>query len=176
MFQRAGSHGNSRPLVGLGGWSLPPQLSRAIIKCQLLLQTTAKVSPTQKSYSPLWMTCIYDFLQDCQLIHSPDPYHIEWIGYFWIWLTLIIVLQCFTFITHSPPYVVSFFHLGCVPHSLIHLLTHPLMSAYSFLSWTHLPLFSADSFIYITHSDSDLLTNHSHAPYLPLFSYHFLLW
>ena len=52
-----------------------------------------------------------------------------------------------------------------MPHSFIHSLTHPLTSAYSFLSRTHLPLFSDDSFVHTTHLDSDLLTNHSHVPY-----------
>ena len=60
---------------------------------------------------------------------------------------------------------VSHFHLCCVPHSFIHYLTHPLTSAYSFLSQTHMPLFFADSFVHTTHFDSDLLTNRSHNPY-----------
>ena len=71
-------------------------------------------------------------------------------------------------ITHSPLTPVSYFHSGCVPHSFIHSLTHPLTSAYSFLSWTHMPLFFTDSFIHTTHFDSDLLTNRSHIPY-PLY-------
>ena len=68
-------------------------------------------------------------------------------------------------ITHSPFTPVSYFHKSCVPHSFIHYLTHPLTSAYSFLSRTHMPLFSDDSFIHTTHFDPDLLTNHSHTPY-----------
>ena len=52
-----------------------------------------------------------------------------------------------------------------MPHSFIHSLTHPLTSAYSFLSRTHMPLFIDDSFIHTTHSYSDLLTNRSHVPY-----------
>ena len=71
----------------------------------------------------------------------------------------------FHFITHSPFTPVSYFHLCCVPHSFIHSLTHPLTSAYSFLSRTHLPLFFTDSFFHTTHSDSDLFTNHFHVPY-----------
>ena len=54
---------------------------------------------------------------------------------------------------------------GCVPHSFIHFLTHPLTSAYSFLSRTHMPLSFDDSFVHTTHFDSDLLTNRSHTPY-----------
>ena len=77
-------------------------------------------------------------------------------------------------ITHSFFTPVSPFHQCCVPHLFINILTHPLMSAYSFLSWPHLPLSSADLFVPMTHFDSDLLTNCSHTPYLPLFSYHFL--
>ena len=60
------------------------------------------------------------------------------------------------------------FHIfikSCVPHSFIYYLTHPLMSAYSFLSRTHMPLFLADSFVHITHFDSDLFINCSHVPY-----------
>ena len=68
-------------------------------------------------------------------------------------------------ITHSPLTPVSHFHLGCAPHSFIYYLTHSLTSAYSFLSWPHLPLFFADSFVHMTHFDSDLLTNRSHVPY-----------
>ena len=76
---------------------------------------------------------------------------------------------------HAQPICfVSSFHQGCVPHLFIHFLTYPLTSAYSFLSWPHLPLSSADSFVHMTHFGSDLLTNPSHTPYLPLFSYHFL--
>ena len=77
-------------------------------------------------------------------------------------------------ITHSPLTPVSYFHLCCVPHSFIHSLTHPLTSAYSFLSRTHMPLFFDDSFIHTTHSDSDLLTNRSHIPYPLCFPYLFL--
>ena len=68
-------------------------------------------------------------------------------------------------ITHSPLTPVSYFHYGCVLHSFIHYLTHPLTSAYSFLSRTHMPLSFADSFVHTTHYCSDLLTNHSHTPY-----------
>ena len=68
-------------------------------------------------------------------------------------------------ITHSPFTPVSSFHLCCVLHSFIYSLTHLMTSAYSFLSRTHMPLFFADSFVHITHSNSDLLTNHSHTPY-----------
>ena len=107
--------------------------------------------------------------------HSPNPYHIESNSYFWIWLMFFVVLQCFTFITHSLLYLVSSFYQSCVPHSFIHSLTHCLTSAYSPLSRPHLPLFFTDSFIHTTHFNSDLLTNCSHTPYLPLFSYHFLL-
>ena len=52
-----------------------------------------------------------------------------------------------------------------MPHSFIHSLTHPMMSAYSFLSRTHMPLSFADSFVHTTHYCSDLLTNRSHTPY-----------
>ena len=72
---------------------------------------------------------------------------------------------CFFLITHSLFTPVSYFHLCCVPHSFIHYLTHPLTSAYSFLSRTHMPLSFADSFVHTTHFDSDLLTNRSHVPY-----------
>ena len=77
-------------------------------------------------------------------------------------------------ITHSPFTPVSSFHSRCVPHSFIHSLTHPLMSAYSFLSRTHMPLFFDDSFVHTTHFDSDLLTNRSHTLYSLCFSYLFL--
>ena len=73
-------------------------------------------------------------------------------------------------ITHSPYTPVSYFHQCCVPHSFIHSLTHPLTSAYSFLSRTHMPLFFADSFVHMTHFNSDLLINRSHTPY-PLCSF-----
>ena len=72
---------------------------------------------------------------------------------------------CFT---PSRTALLPLFHIfikGCVPHSFIHSLTHPLTSAYSFLSRTHMPLFFADSFVHTTHFDSDLLTNRSHVPY-----------
>ena len=72
---------------------------------------------------------------------------------------------CFT---SSHTALLPLFHIfikGCVPHSFIHFLTHSLTSAYSFLSWTHMPLFLADSFVHTTHFDSGLLTNHSHVPY-----------
>ena len=68
--------------------------------------------------------------------------------------------------SHTAP--LPLFHLfikGCVPHSFIHYLTHPLTSAYSFLSRTYVPLSFADSFVHTTHFNSDLLTNHSHTPY-----------
>ena len=84
--------------------------------------------------------------------------------YFWICLTIFII-PLFHPITHSPFTPVSYFHSGCVPHSFIHSLTHPLMSTYSFLSRTHMPLFFTDSFVHTTHFDSDLLTNRSHTPY-----------
>ena len=94
----------------------------------------------------------------------PGLISIECLVYFWISLTLFII-PLFHPITHSPFTPVSHFIKGCVPHSFIHYLTHSLMSAYSFLSQPHMPLFFADSFFHKTHFDSDLLTNRSHVPY-----------
>ena len=94
---------------------------------------------------------------------------IECLVYFWIYLTFFVTPFVLSHHTQPP---LPLFHLllkGCVPHSFIHFLTHHLTSAYSFLSWTHLPLFSTDSFVPITHFDSDLLTNRSHTPYLLCF-------
>ena len=89
---------------------------------------------------------------------------IECLVYFWICPTFLVI-PLFHSISHSPFTPVSSFHYGCAPHSFIHYLTHPLTSAYSFLSRTHMPLFFADSFIHTTHFNSDLLTNRSHIPY-----------
>ena len=89
---------------------------------------------------------------------------IECLIYFWICPTFFVI-PLFHPITCSSFIPVSYFHQGCVPHSFIHSLTHPLTSAYSFLSQTHLPLFFADSFIHTTHFGSDLFINRSHVPY-----------
>ena len=99
---------------------------------------------------------------------------IEYLVYFWICSTFFII-PLFHLITHSPFTPVSYFHLGCVPHLFIQFLTHPLTSAYSFLSRPHMPLFFTDSFVHTTHFDSDLLTNRSHVPY-PLFSSYLFLY
>src|ERR1700753_2924888 len=96
---------------------------------------------------------------------TPGLISIECLVYFWICLTFFVIP--FVSSHHAQPFL-PLFHIfikGCVPHLFIHYLTHPLTSAYSFLSQTHMPLFFADSFVHMTHFDSDLLTNCSHVPY-----------
>ena len=90
---------------------------------------------------------------------------IECLVYFWICLTLPEYPLCFI---QSRTALLPLFHIFiqavCPTRSFI-FLTHPMTSAYSFLSRTHMPLFFADSFVHTTHFDSDLLTNRSHVPY-----------
>ena len=93
---------------------------------------------------------------------------IECLVYFWICLTFFVIP--FVLFHHAQPFNPCFiFSLKlCAP--LVHSLPDSsLMSAYSFLSRTHMPLFFDDSFVHTTHFDSDLLTNRSHVPYFLCF-------